>query len=278
MPESLKSEVRDFWDKNPMRYITAKTLGTKEFFDDIDDYFYEAHSFGHDTKPIFSKLIDYSELKGRKVLEIGCGMGTMLEQFASHGADVAGIDLTPTAVEMTKKRFELRGLMGTIQEGDAENLEFPDASFDFVFSWGVIHHTPDTQKAVEEIYRVLRPGGKASVMIYHKNSIFYYYHVLFKKGVLMLEFLKHSKQKILNRYTDAADVGGTPLSKVYSKSEARELFGDFQDVQFRVFGMAGEAENIPFGRFPVAKWVVPKAIREKISRRYGWFLYITAKK
>lgn len=278
MSKELKKEVKNFWNRNSMAYDIEHGRGGKEFYRKIDDLFFEHHKFGHDSYPIFSKIINYRKLKGKLVLEVGCGLGTMAAQFAEQGAKITAIDITHRAVELTLKRFKTFGMKGNLEIGDAENLSFKENTFDFVFSWGVLHHTPDTQRAVDEIYRVLRHGGKAAIMLYHKYSFLYYYHTLFKKGLLKGEFLKYSKDQVLNRYTDFPDKGGTPLAKVYTKKKASEMFGRFKDVRTRVFGMRGEMENIPLGKVPLTKWMIPEKLRDKIMRKYGWFLYIEVEK
>src|SRR6266699_3450587 len=116
---------------------------------------------------------DFRSARGLKVLEIGCGLGTDGAQFAEAGADYTGVDLTEAAVELARRRFELFSLPGKFQTADAENLAFADDSFDLVYSHGVLHHTPETEKAIQEIHRVLRPGGRAVVMLYHRGSYNY---------------------------------------------------------------------------------------------------------
>src|SRR6266480_3818467 len=162
--KNLKGRVRDFWQAHPCgaKFATAE-LGTKEFFELIEAHRYESERH----IPIAA---DFPSAKGKRVLEIGCGIGTDGVQFAKAGAVYTGIDLTTAAVELAKKNFDLRGLSGTFQTADAERLDFPDASFDLVYSHGVLHHTPDTKQAIKEVYRVLRPGGRAIVMLYHRNS------------------------------------------------------------------------------------------------------------
>ena len=124
------------------------------------------------------RLVPFEEAAGKSVLEIGCGNGSDGVMFASRGARYTGVDLTQTAVDATSEHFRVLGLEGTFHTADAENLSFPDASFDFVYSLGVLHHTPNPRRAIDEVHRVLRPNGKAIVMLYHKNSINYYLRIL----------------------------------------------------------------------------------------------------
>jgi ubiquinone/menaquinone biosynthesis C-methylase UbiE len=108
-------------------------------------------------------------------LEIGCGCGSEAERFARAGADYTAVDLTNAAVRITRRRFQLANLDGGFVQGDAENLPFADSSFDLVYSHGVLHHTPDAPRTIREVHRVLSPGGRAVVMLYHRDS--FNYHV-----------------------------------------------------------------------------------------------------
>ena len=128
--------------------------------------------------------------KDLAVLEVGCGLGTDGAQFAKAGANYTGIDLTDAAVDLARRRFELFQLPGTFRVADAERLDFPDNTFDIVYSHGVLHHTPDTAAAVREIHRVLRPGGKAVVMLYHRDSYNYRVNIsmLRRTGVQLLRW------------------------------------------------------------------------------------------
>src|SRR2546425_3339202 len=163
----LKERVRAFWQANPCgtKFADAEP-GTRRFYELVEQHRYEKEWH-------IPTAADFAAARGLRVLEIGCGLGTDGAQFAKAGADYTGIDLTDAAIELARKRFELCGLQGNFQIADAENLEFPDESFDLVYSHGVLHHTPDTARAVREIHRVLKPGGRAIVMLYHRGSYNY---------------------------------------------------------------------------------------------------------
>jgi SAM-dependent methyltransferase len=235
-----------------------------------------------------------------RVLEIGCGLGTDGAQFAKAGADYTGVDLTEAAVELARRRFELFNLPGTFRTADAENLDFDDASFDLVYSHGVLHHTPDTVRAVREIHRVLRPQGRAVVMLYHRDSYNYYVNIriLRRAGAHLLktetglnlvhgltgeplDSLREHERSIkadtesylapdefLNRHTDGA---GNPLARVYSRREARELFKDFKQVE-----LATHFLNKRW--LPVIGNFLPRAMETQLASRWGWHLWIYATK
>jgi len=159
MENNLKSKIRDWWNGYPFTYFVKDKEGSWEFFRNIDRKILKWMPWAQEGYPLLSKVIDYKLLKGKKILDIACGTGWSSEQFARAGADVTAIDITPKAVELAKKRFELYSLRAEILVADAENLSFPDNSFDYILAWGCLMHMPNTQKAISEIYRVLKPGG-----------------------------------------------------------------------------------------------------------------------
>ena len=234
-----------------------------------------------------------------KVLEIGCGIGTDGAQFARAGADYTGIDLTQAAIDLARERFASSGLPGDFRVSDAENLDFPDDSFDLVYSHGVLHHTPDIEAAVREIHRVLKPGGRAMVMLYHRGSYNYRVgiRVLRRAGAGLLKSeggirLVHrltgepidslrehaaslksangdfSAAELLNQSTDGA---GNPLARVYSRREARDLFKEFREVELRAYFL-----NKRF--IPVVGKLLPRSIESALASRWGWHLWIYATK
>ncbi len=177
--EDLKEKVHDYWN--------AETCGSqfgegekfsKEYFDIIEKDRY-------DKEPEIKEFANFSEGKDKKVLEVGVGAATDFLQWARSGAKLNGIDLTPQAIEHARHRLALYGFAAeSLQVSDAENLPFEDNQFDIVYSWGVIHHSPNTMQALKEIIRVLKSGGKAKIMIYNRHSYLTYFfwvkHALLK--------------------------------------------------------------------------------------------------
>src|SRR5688572_33455224 len=250
----LKERVRAFWQEHPCgtKFADAEP-GSRRFYELVEEHRYtkEWHI------PIAA---GFANTKDLAVLEIGCGLGTDGAQFAKAGAHYTGIDLTDAAIELARRRFELFNLPGTFRVADAERLDFADNTFDLVYSHGVLHHTPDTQAAIREIHRVLRPRGRAVVMLYHRDSYNYRIdigvlrragaHLLKSEAGLRLAHrltgepveslrehaarLKEDTQsylkpeEFLSRNTDGA---GNPLTRVYSRREARELFQGFERVE-----------------------------------------------
>lgn len=157
-----KSAVHDFWNE--------ASCGEELYLrgHDLREQYQHQLARRYELEPYIPPFADFEQQKGRRVLEIGVGLGADHQMFAAAGTHLSGCDLTERAIAHTRQRLEIFGLKSDLQVADAENLPYPDASFDTVYAWGVIHHSPDTPQAAAEIHRVLRPGGTARVMIYHK--------------------------------------------------------------------------------------------------------------
>ncbi len=259
-------DVREHWNRESCGTgswnADLNTVGkhTEEYFDIIRRHRYAGHGYLHE-------LDVFENARGRRVLEIGCGAGTDAAELASHGADYHGVDLTPEAVENTRRLFALRGLAGTIDVGNAESLKFEDGYFDFVYSFGVIHHTPDIERAVAEIHRVLRPGGRCFVMVYNKWSLNFLYSIVYRRGIRERRLFRGSLQDLIDGSTDKADC---PLSRVFSRRQGRRLFRRFANVRTRV-------RYFRDFHFPVAGRISLEKSR-LLGRTLGWHLVIEATK
>lgn len=265
--DDFKQRARDQWSANPCGANVAAdiTFGTREYFDAIERERYVEYA------PWIKQTIGFDSYPGKRLLEVGFGTGTDLLQFARGGAIVTGLDLTPRSIEIARRRFEVHGLNGEFTIGDAENLSFPDASFDVVYSFGVLHHTPDTHRAIRELYRVLKPGGVAIVMLYHRASLYYFGSIVFKHGLLRGELFKHSPADIMSRHVEYSETEGRPLVKAYTRGEARKLFSDFHEVAIQANQLT-RSELRTIGR------VLPEAVFKWLARNFGWNLLITATK
>jgi SAM-dependent methyltransferase len=289
----LKDRVREFWQEHPCgtKFADAQP-GSRRFYELVEEHRYKKEWH-------IPSAAGFARSKNLRVLEVGCGLGTDGAQFAVAGADYTGIDLTQAAVDLAKRRFELFDLPGKFRVADAEGLDFPDSSFDLVYSHGVLHHTPDTAGAISEIHRVLRPGGRAVVMLYHRDSYNYRVNIsmLRRTGVHLLRWNAgvrlvhrltgepedvlreharrlHAEPKYLNseeflsRNTDGA---GNPLARVYSRTEARELFKDFAKVDLCTYFLNKRW-------LPVVGALLPRSIESQMASRWGWHLWIYATK
>jgi ubiquinone/menaquinone biosynthesis C-methylase UbiE len=292
-PATLKSAIRDWWASNPMTYgaehgVTEYTrpdgtvekveIGTRRFFELADETFYSWNPSLHDASGHFGSLFDYRRFRDKAVLEIGCGMGCMAMNWAQRGARVTAVDLNPVAVHQTTQRFKAFNLLGDIREADAELLPFPDASFDFVYSWGVLHHTLGTRRALAEVYRVLKPGGCAGIMLYNRQSLLYWYIISYLEGLVNLEAEFLEPLELASRYSDGDRKEGNPHTWPVTRREVRrELMAQFADLQIQTFGT-----DVPWildHWYPgLASRLLPHAIVEAIARRFGWSLWITGGK
>lgn len=278
-----QSDNKDWWENYPMTYEawdgTCKINFTEddiEFYSQIDKRFFKsAKHFAHPMSGQlpFSALIDFTSLKGKRVLEIGCGMGSHAELFARAGAKVAAIDITETAVRRTTKRFALNQLYGVVLQMDASRMAFPDQSFDYVWSWGVIHHAEDAEAVVREIHRVLVPGGNAQIMVYHKNSLRYYVYGGLREGIVYGKLLHMSLYEVNKSFTDGA------IARHYSKKDVYKMFDRFSSVKTRVFDGGQEAYLPIIGKLLRRTLSAPlKEIDAWLLNRFGWFLFIEATK
>jgi len=273
----LKHKIKDWWNNYPFTYFVKNDMGGWAFFRNIDRKVLKWMPWAQDGYPLLSNLIDYEKLKGKKVLDIACGTGWSTEQFSRANADVSAIDITPKAVELAKKRFELYGLKAEILVADAEKLPFPDNHFDYVLAWGCLMHTPDTQKAIDEIYRVLKPGGEFGAMMYNKNSLHWRYFLYFGKGILKLKLFKYSAQKLANRYTDGAEIGGNILTKFYTSKQIKGLFKRFVNLAVNIYDNNDFADCFPHRFLPLGKFL-PLFFKKWATRKFGLDFWITGVK
>lgn len=263
-----KLRAREQWSQDPCgaEYDREHELGTRDFFDEVERYRYKEYA------PWMPRLMEFENFRGAQLLEVGCGMGTDLLQFARGGARCTGIDLTPRSVEITRHRFKLYGVDGDFMLSDGEHLPFQSDSFDVVYSNGVLHHTPDTAGAIREVHRVLRPGGVAKIMLYHRNSLNYWVEIVLRRGVLRLEFLRgRSTKEIMSRVIEFSDHDARPLVKVYSRREVRELFAMFRDVRV-------EVEQLMRDELRFLSPFVSESMFGELRKKIGWNLIVTAKK
>jgi len=294
LAEDLKNRVHDFWQANPCGAKFARSeVGTRGFFEEI-----ERHRYA--TEWHIPEVVGFERWRGREVLEIGCGLATDAINFARAGANYTGIDLTETSIALAKRRFDLENLPGDLRVADAENLPFPDSTFDLVYSHGVLHHTPAFERAINEAHRVLKPGGTAMVMLYHRRSYNYYINIMTLRrfGVRLLKFswgprivrmltgedelrlneLRRqyledsdrmlSRAEFLNQNTDGA---GNPLARAITKREARDLFSRFSSIRTEVHFLNKRW-------IPLVGFLIPRFLERIFAGILGWHLWIIAKK
>jgi ubiquinone/menaquinone biosynthesis C-methylase UbiE len=176
-----------------------------------------------DYAPWMAEQLDYVSAAGLDVLDVGCGQGIDVCEFALAGAFVTGIDLTPRHVELARKHVAEAGVEATIIEADAEELPFSPDSFDRVVSNGVLHHTPDIDAAFREARRVLRPQGCFSVILYNRNSWFYWLELVLWRGLRHRRLFSDGIAGILSADVERTSIGARPLVRVYSRRLVRAM-------------------------------------------------------
>ena len=261
-----------------MRYDWKSSVAhaerTPAFFREIDRRFFDdVATFLPPDKLPFDALIPYGDLAEKDVLEVGTGMGSVAQQLASHAKSFTGIDLTTYATRSTRARLD--GMKGTmVCQMDGERMAFQDASFDFIWSWGVIHHSSDTRRVLEEMRRVLRPGGTAVTMVYHRSLWMYFILTGLMAGISAGHLQRTgSWTKTVQRLTDGA------LARYYTEDDWRALVGDLFTIEkLGVLGSKTHLIPLPAGR---AKDAVLAAVPTSAARfltnqaKLGMFLVAT---
>jgi SAM-dependent methyltransferase len=273
--------IERWWAEHPMTYADAHgettyadeapELGSSEFFAQVDRRFYEWNRPLHGERP-FERIFPYDEYgSDDRVLEIGCGMGTMAMNWAQAGVRMTAVDLNEVAVEQTRRRMELAGLDVDVRQADARELPFEDDSFSYAYSWGVLHHSPEIERSLEELMRVLRPGGGFGVMVYHRRSLLHWYLTEYVEGFLNYERRFHDPLGLASRYSDAGREEGNPHTWPLTQRELEGLLAPYGgDGQIRVLGTDLDyvlSMILPgLGR-------VPAALKKPLARRFGWSLW-----
>lgn len=294
MPQST-SDIKQFWNEQPVGSNFVAYQQDKSFYDKYDEFRYrtEAH--------ILDEL-NAIDFKNKKVLEIGLGQGADSMQIINRGGIYFGIDLTEESVRRVKERFRLFDKpYEEVRLANAEDIPYAENSFDIVYSHGVIHHSPNIEKIVSEIYRVLKPGGQAVIMLYHKNSYNYYVSIalLRRAGLLMLlpfpflakliskltgesvarinrhkfylkkEGSSYFKMKnFIHRSTDGPD---NVYASVWTDRSSKELFQQFDKIETNVHFL-NERHLLGFQN------LLSKPFKKSIAQKYGWHLWIKATK
>jgi SAM-dependent methyltransferase len=241
-------QVRQYWDQHIHDLeITRHPVGSRGFFDDLDQYHFE--KLHH-----LLRLVDFDGHRGQSVLEVGCGAGVDLARFARGGATVTGVDLSSSAIELARANFAQQRLTADLRVADGEQLPFADSTFDFVFAHGVVQYTANPQRLVDEVRRVLKPGGEAVFQVYNRISWLNALSKLMKVG------LEHDDAPVLLKF---------------SAGEFRKLLTGFREVRIvperfpvksRLHG--GWKGAVYNGLFVGTFNALPRSLVE----RFGWHL------
>lgn len=262
--DAYKDQAQHQWDNNPCgsQYVKDAQWHTLEWYKEVERYRYDEYG------PWMPKTMEFAQHAGQKLLEVGAGIGTDHSQFASNGAIVTDLDLAGGHLALAKENFELRGLSGDFRQGDAEHMPFEDNTFDVVYSNGVIHHIPDTRRVVEEMLRVLKPGGKAIIMVYAENSLHYWLCQVFRMGIREGLLKSNSMGGVMSRTVEMSDNDARPLVKVYTKASLKKMFRGFTDISIC-------QRQITRPELPGLLGLIPLDLA---GRLFGWNLVLKAQK
>lgn len=269
-PRADKESVRAFWDEAPCGEVYAEGSSLAAGLQ-------HQASTRYALEPYIPGFARFPTGAGLDVLEVGVGMGTdHLEWAKAKPRQLRGVDLSPKSVAYTEARLRQAGFQPDVQVADAEALPFPDASFDLVYSFGVLHHTPNTAAAIGEVHRVLRPGGRARIMLYHKHSVVGF--MLWCRYALLAGKPWRGLDDIFANHLES------PGTQAFTVAEARALFGAFAPVTVRVqlsFGdlLQGEVGQRHRGALlRLAKTLWPRRLIRACCGRNGHLLLIEAVK
>ena len=244
---------------------------SREWFDESDRRFVHAHRlFAHTDVP-FGRILPLETLRGRRVLEIGCGMGLHTEAMVRAGAEVTAIDISETSCEATRTRLSLKALAAQVLLMDARKLQFPDQSFDFVWSWGVVHHSAQTALILREISRVLRQGGEVRLMVYRLGGTCSYATLV--RYWLAGFWFGRSFDEVLWKHTDGF------MARYYTEDmmhDVASLF--FSEIALNSFGQDVDAVPLPRRLRAVVLRFLSRERTAALANRRGSFLFMTAKR
>ncbi len=269
--EKDKLEIQRQWDQDPCGTNTVQGLkpGTLEYYRAIRAHRYSVYA------PWFNELVRFNEWKSKDILEIGVGLGSDHYRFAMNGNRMVAVDLSSTHLRETIKHLILEGLVTIPIYGDAEKLPLKNECFDLVYSFGVLHHTPHTYKAIEEILRVLRPGGTAMIGMYHRNSWFYWVQTILTNGIIHRGLWRKGYKRLLSEVEYRSDRGSAmPLVKVYSRRELKRMFSGFREIEIR----SCHVEESHFSYLSCFMKKVPRYWLESFLGFGGWYLMVRAVK
>jgi SAM-dependent methyltransferase len=287
----VQERVRAYWNDNPCdSELSDREWLSREYFLDVERQRYE-------LQPHILEVISRIDWRGKRVLEVGAGLGTDARNLIGRGANYTGINVDRGSTEAASQALRVFSLPGAVLERNATSLDFPNDTFDVVYSFGVLQHIPEARKAVAEIHRVLKPGGELLAMVYNRTSINYLVEIMFlrKLGLRLLsvpgaltplQWMGFPRDKLerhrdlhrqnkrmtdeewLSRNTNGPDY---PYCRVYDAKEAAELFAAFGVER-------NEAYFFDHRHWGVLGRLVPAGMRRALGRRWGWHRIVHARK
>lgn len=251
-------QVREYWDRQPCNvYHSQLPRGTAGYFQAVRDKKFRA-------EPHIPAFCEFERWRGARVLEIGCGIGTMAAEFARAGADYTGVELSGESLALAQQRFDVYQLPGKFYLGNAEELNdfLPPQKFDLIFSWGVIHHTPRPQAVLSQIRQYLTAGSWLKIMVYASHS---WKNIMIGAGIDQPEAQ-----------------AGCPVAYTYTRSELLDLVGTGFDsvelTQDHIF--CWQLDPYRQGQFVQQPWfaAMPPTMFTALERELGWHLMYTGRK
>ena len=247
-------EVKQYWDNRPCNIRHSnKSIGTKEYFKEVSLRKYK-------VEPHILEFADFKKWNGRRVLEVGCGIGTAANSFIENGAIYKGFDISKKSIELAKKRLDIFNLKGEVQEGNIENYTSKE-QYDLIYSFGVLHHTPNIQEAIKNIYKLLKEGGTFKLMLYAKNSWKYF--------------------RIKEQLDQYEAQSGVPIADVYTKEDVDYLLRDFKNIDIKqehIFSYKiPEYKNYKYVKEDYFA-MMPENLFRCLEKNLGWHLCITCNK
>lgn len=261
------------WKKETLKQWNNKACGSHES-DEIDlQYFLEVERFRFEKyAPWMKEFYDYQNHSDVKLLEVGFGQGTDLIQYAKGGAEVYGVDITPNHKSLAEQNFTFRDMKAKLFLEDASDLHFENNYFDKVVSFGVLHHTPDIEKCVKEVHRVLKPNGEFIISLYHRNSVFFIWLKLVVDGILKLNLFKLGYNGLKSTIEKGADGKKIkPLVNLYTTKTLKRLLIDFDEVEIH-------KRHLTRKDFWIFKYFISKNLLRKLELKFGWYIIAKAKK
>ena len=248
--------VKQFWDDRPCNIRhSKKEIGSKEYFDEVENKKLTA-------EPHIKTFSNFDEWDGKKVLEIGCGLATVGINFASHGADYTGVELSEESLKLAKQRFDVYEMQGKFFSGNAEYLStfVPIETYDLVYSFGVIHHSPNPEKIISEIKKYMNKNSILKIMLYAKDS---WKNYMIESGLDQPEA----------QY-------GCPIANTYTKGQVVDLLEGYDIIsmeQDHIFPY--QVEPYKRGEYIKEPWFesMPSQMFRTLEKNLGWHLLITAK-
>ena len=208
---TINKEIKEYWEQStPMSFVPEKLS------------YEEKRNFRYSLQDYMQDVFRFADFSGKSVLEIGCGSGIDSSEFARSGAIVTSTDLTRGSVELTRDLLKQSNLPVRVIQCDAKTLPFKNEAFDCVYSFGVLHHFPEIETALAEIYRVLKPGGRVMAMLYHQDSLLYAYSIIYLRGLKEGLLRTLTPEQLVSRYSERNE--GCPYTRAYTKEEAGNIF------------------------------------------------------